>query len=504
MAKFKTSAPDQGQLVPMYLGEWIPANHLIYLVSDIVDQLDLSAMTSRYSNRGEEAYHPALLLKILFYGYATGIFTSRKLREALDEHIPLRWLSGGLRPDYRTISDFRKNNLSLLPGFFAQIVQVARDLGYASLGHVSVDGSKIKANASKHKAMSRDRMKDEILRLEQEIAQRLAAIQSEDEQEDSLFRETSQIAQEYWIEDRKKRLSKIKDALAQLELRSPQAASKEPGKEQINFTDSDSRIMDTKTQGVIQAYNPQIAVDADYGLIVGIQMSHCTNDQQQFAGVLQSIQQTTGQVPEKVTADAGYFSTANIQVAQDQQVDAYIAATREAKQSQHLFDKANFTYQPESDTYLCPAGKIVSLKYNYKYKDNANETDKPTSWVYECQECLGCPFQKECTKAKNGKRTVTRKEADPLLETMRTKVRSDEGKAIYRRRKGIVEPAWGQIKQCQGFRQFHLRGDNKTEGEFTLVSIAYNIRKLHSAKYPKPSTLYKREKSAQKRKAAGE
>ncbi len=149
MAKFKSHTRDQGRLIPMYLSEWIPENHLVYLVNDIVDQLNLSTITSRYSNRGEEAYHPALMLKILFYGYATGIFTSRKLREAMDDNIPFRWLSGGLKPDHRTISDFRKNNLPVLPGLFRQIIQIARDLGYISLGHVSIDGSKIKANASK-------------------------------------------------------------------------------------------------------------------------------------------------------------------------------------------------------------------------------------------------------------------------------------------------------------------------------------------------------------------
>jgi len=495
MAKFKSGTFEQGQLIPMYLGEWIPENHLVYLVKDIVDQLNLSAITSKYSERGEEAYHPALLLRILFYGYAIGIFTSRKLREALEENLPLRWLSGGLLPDHRTISDFRKNNLELLPGLFVQIVQIARDLGYASLGHVSIDGSKVKANASKHKAMSRERMKQEIARLEKEISEILAKAQSDDENEKSsvLFPEpVSEV-----IEDRTKRLQKIKDALEQLESRKPEEESKTPEKDQINFTDEDSRIMDTKTQGVIQGYNPQIAVDAEYGIIVGIKMSNCSSDQKQFAGVLESIEQTTGQLPEKVTADAGYFSADNIQTAEDLQVDAYIAATRESKQSKNQYDKTNFTYQPETDTYLCPAGKILLLKQSR----NETNPDKPNR-IYECQECHECPYQKDCTKSKSGKRTVTRTEADPIRETMRTKVQSDEGKEIYRRRKGIVEPAWGEIKACQGFRHFHLRGEEKTDGEFTLVSIAYNLRKIHSAKYPKPSTLYKREKYAQKRKIA--
>lgn len=307
MAKFKPYSTEQGELVPAYLSEWIPEDHLARLVSDIVDQLDLSSITSRYSNRGEEAYHPAMLLKLWFYGYATGVFTSRKIRTAIDENIPFRWLCGGHKPDFRTISDFRKDHIKLLPGLFKQVVQIVMNLGYISLGHVSIDGSKLKAHASKHKAMSRERMKQEIQRLENEIRQALQQAQQADEQEEgqlSLFPESVDTE----VQDRQVRLTKIKEALKQLEERKPEAESKTPEKDQMNFTDPESRIMDTKTQGVIQGYNPQIGVDANHHMIVGIQMSNSTSDQKQFEGVLDSIQENTGHMPEKASADAGYFS----------------------------------------------------------------------------------------------------------------------------------------------------------------------------------------------------
>lgn len=498
MAKFKSSNPEQGQMIPTYLSDWIPEHHLVYIVSDIVDQLDLSVLTSQYTEQGEEAYHPALLLKILFYGYATGVFSSRKLREALDDNVPFRWLSGGLRPDHRTISDFRKNNLKTLARLFTQIVQIGQQLGYVSLGHVSIDGSKIKANASKHKAMSRERMKQEIVRLEQEIRETLEKAQAQEKQGDEepslLFPTATQEA----VWERSSRLQTIQAALKQLGEQKPEKNSKMPAKDQINFTDADSRIMDTKTQGVIQGYNPQIAVEQTHGIIIGLQMSHSSSDQKQFAGVLRSIKETTGQLPEIVTADAGYFSAENIQTAETHQVDAYIAASREAKEGKNPYDKTNFTYEPETDTYRCPAGKTVPLQH-VQYADNP---EKPTKWIYECQECLGCDFRENCVKSKTGKRTISRTEADPIRESMRTKVQSVAGKKVYRLRKGIVEPVWGQIKACQGFRQFLLRGEEKVGGEFTLVCIAHNLRKIHSASYPKPSTLYKRKKSAQKRKSA--
>lgn len=496
MAKFKTYSIEQGELVPIYLGDWIPEDHLVRVVSDIVDQLDLTVITAKYSVRGEEAFHPALLLKVLFYGYATGVFSSRKLRKALFEILPFRWLCGsGDKPDHRTISDFRKDNLTVLPGMFRQIVQIASELGYVSLGHVSIDGSKMKADASKHKAMSRERMKQEIEKMEQEIAATLQQAQEEDRDEEE-HPDQCPPSVNRQLNDRQQRLEKIKDALRQLEERQPAKDSRHPEKDQINFTDPDSRIMETKTQGVIQGYNPQIAVEEDHHLIVGLAMSSSASDQKQFEGVLASVEAYTGSMPETVTADAGYFSAENIGTAESAAVDAYIAAKREGKQAKNPYDKTNFTYHPENDTYTCPASQSLALKQTQHEKD----PDQVTKWVYESQACSGCPFQSECVKAKSGQRTITRSEADPVREAMRTKVQSDEGKAIYRKRKGIVEPAWGEMKEVQGFRQFSLRGKAKVEGEFILLALSYNLRKIHAAKYPKQATLYKRERAAQKEK----
>ena len=491
MSKFRPYAFEQGELLPTFLGDWIPENHLVRTVSDVVEQLDLSELLVRYTERGEEAYHPRMLLKILFYGVTTGVFSSRELQYKIHYDICFRWLCGvGDQPNFRTISDFRKNNLDLLPGTFRSIVEVAMKLGYVTLGHVSVDGSKMKANASKHKAMSRERMKQELERIESEFGEALQAAQVADEKEGEVAPhpedELVYVTHRY---------EKIKAALAELEARKPGDGTAASKKDQINFTDSDSRIMDTKNQGVIQGYNPQIAVDSDNGFIVGVAMSNSPNDQKQLDAVLDSVQANTHRNPDKITADAGYFSAANIGSCQSRKIDAYIAATREGKQTGNSFDKRDFTYQPENDVYICPAGKELTLKQT----QNAQNPEKTTKWVYVCQACPECPFQKECAKAKSGLRTITRSEDDPVREAMRTKVQSEQGKEIYRMRKEIVEPVWGQVKQVQGFRQFLLRGAEKVAGEFLLVAIGHNIRKLYSMRYPKPDTLYRRERSAQKR-----
>ncbi|MCY0894728.1 MAG: IS1182 family transposase [Alicyclobacillaceae bacterium] len=494
MAKFKPYLFGQAELLPASLDEWIPTDDLVRTVSDIVEELDLSELIARYSERGEEAYHPRMMVKILFYGVATGVFSSRELQRKIHFDICFRWLCGiGDKPDFRTISDFRKNNLDVLPKLFRDIVEIAGRLGYVSLRHVSIDGSKIKANASKHKAMSRERMKQELARIEKEIGQALEAAQVEDESHNvtvPLF-ELQGAPTENLIDRR----DKIKAALAELEERKPDDESEDCKKDQISFTDPDSRIMNTKNQGVIQAYNPQIAVDADNGFIVGVSMSNSSSDQQQFDAVLDSIQENTGRMPQKVTADAGYFSAANIKSCQSRKVDGYIAASREGRQVGNSFDKQNFTYDPQEDVYVCPAGKMLTLKQTQHAKD----PHKSTKWVYECQACPECPFQKECARAKSGLRTITRTEADPVREAMRTKVQSEEGKAIYRQRKMIVEPVWGEVKQVQGFRQFNLRGKEKVHGEFLLVAIGHNLRKLHAMSHPKPDTRYRRERSAQKR-----
>ena len=494
LAKFKPYLFEQGELAPPFLSDWIPEDHLVRTISEVVDELDMTNFLQRYSERGEEAYHPRLLVKVLFYGYATGVLSSRELQHKTHFDICFRWLCGaGEKPNFRTISDFRKTHLDLLPGLFGKLIQVIRDLGYASLGHVSVDGSKIKANASKHKAMSRERMEQELQQIELKIGTTLQQVQVADEQESS----NPPLPHEEQVRILNRR-EKIKSALKELEARKPVDSKGASGKDQINFTDSDSRIMDTKNQGVIQAYNPQIAVDEDHGFIVGITMSNSSSDQKQLDAVITSVENNSGQVPEKITADAGYFSASNIKTCESRQIDAYIAATREGKQAGNSFDKHNFRYQLEDDVYVCPAGKVLHLKHTQHAHDDA----KPTKWVYECQECAQCPFQKECAKGKSGKRTVTRSEEDPIREAMRTKVQSDEGHEIYRLRKSIVEPAWGEIKQVQGFREFSLRGLKKVEGEFTLVAIAYNLRKLHAMRYPKPDTLYRREKSARKQNKA--
>ncbi len=494
MAEFKPYAQEQGMLFPPHLGDLIPENHLVRVVNEIVEQLDLREITQKYPYRGAEGYHPRMLVKILFYGYATGIFSSRKIAAYLGTDITFMWLAAMQRPDFRTISDFRKNHRPIIEDLFIQIVKIGMHMGLVNLGHVSLDGSKINADASKHKAMSRVRLKQEIPKLQKEIEALLDKAEQADQEEDKDNQDPhdGNILPEE-LSCKQKRLAKLQQALEELNERQPEQDAKnqeEADKQQINFTDSESRIMVTRHHGVQQAYNPQIAVDKENGLIVGAVLTNSPVDKEQLIPTLKHLEEVTGKLPEQLTADAGYFSADNIRFCNDQNIDAYIASTKEGKQDGNSFDKTNFNYDPEKDIYTCPEGKELQLKTKTTTKKGK------THWVYQGIDCPSCPFQSQCVKAKSGIRQVTRTEDDPIREAMRTKVQSAAGQEVYQKRKGIVEPVWGQIKAIQGFRQFSFRGIDANKAEMFLVAIGHNLRKIFFSTLPKKKGKTPRDKSA--------
>lgn len=475
MAEFKPYNQEQGMLFPPHLSDLIPENHLVRVVNEIVEQLDLTEISNKYVYQGAEAYHPRMLVKLLFYGYSTGIFSSRKIAALLETDITFMWLAAMQHPDFRTISDFRKAHKPVLEDLFIQIVVFAMHMGFVSLGHVSLDGSKINANASKHKAMSRSRLKQEIPKLEKEIKELLNKAEQTDDEEEKSNQDShdgNRLPDE--LASKQQRLAKIQQALKDLNERQPEENARkkeEAEKQQINFTDKDSRIMVTRHHGVQQAYNPQIAVDEKNGIIVSAVMTNSADDKGQLISTVNHIKKVTGEFPEQLTADAGYFTAENIKYCNKEKIDAYIAPTKEGKKDGNSYDKTNFNYDIEKDIYICPQGKELTYwkiggSHGMKYR------------IYKGVNCLDCPVQSKCVTSKTGIRTLNRSEDDPIREAMRTKVHSDKGKQVYRKRKGVVEPVWGQIKAIQGFRQFSFRGLESNQAEFFLVAIGHNLRKI--------------------------
>jgi transposase len=425
MAKtYRPYVPEQDLLLPPSLREWLPEDHLALFVSDLIDQLDLSAITTRYDDeeRGYPPYHPVMLTKVLVYAYCVGVFSSRKIQRRLVEDVAFRVLAAGNHPDFRTIADFRKTHLIALRGFFEQVLRLARELGAPRVGRVALDGSKIKANASKHKAMSYGRMREKQRQLRDEVTDLLAQAEAADAAEDAEYgpdRRGDELPAE--LQRRESRLKRIREAKRALEARAkeeatakgePAESAKPDPKAQYNFTDPESRIM-KGPDGFVQAYNVQVAVD-ERQLIVGHAVTQETNDKKQLMPMITTIAQQSGEMPSQLLADAGYCSDVNLAAIGATDIDAYIS-TRKQKHGE----------RPGP----CPRG----------------------------------PLPKTAT----------------IVDRMSRKLHTKTGAAVYAARKGIVEPVIGQIKQARGFRQFLLRGFEKVQGEWSLVCTTHNILKLY-------------------------
>jgi transposase len=444
MAKvYRAYFPEQDFLLPPSLREWLREDHLAYFVSDLIDELDLSQIEQHYEReeRGYPPYHPRMMTKVLVYGYCVGVFSSRRLEKRLVEDIAFRVLAAGNEPDFRTISEFRRIHLKALEGLFVQVLQLALKLGAMKLGRVAIDGTKIKANASKHKAMSYERMLRDEHRLREEVKGLLAEAEQTDAAEDKRYGRTKrgdELPAE--LACRAERLQRIAEARRALEERARVEAEQKqkdkdsdnnkPGrgstgkrrshvqpqpKAQHNFTDPESRIM-KGPDGFVQAYNAQAAVEPALQLIVGQAVTQQANDKQQLIPMIEQVREQAGQKVREALADSGYCSEENLHQAAKKKVDLYVAT---GKQKHHQA-------APQS-----PRGRIP----------------------------------KSAT----------------LVERMKRKLTTKAGHAIYARRKTIVEPVFGQIKQAQGFSRFLLRGVEKVSSEWALICTTHNVLKLYRA-----------------------
>ena len=431
---YRAYLPEQDLLLPPSLRDWLPEGHLAYFVADVVDQLDLSAIHAVYEKemRGQPPYDPRMMTKVLIYGYCVGVFSSRRIQKRLQEDIGFKVLAAGNEPDFRTISDFRKIHLEVLRGLFEQVLEMALESGAVKLGRVSLDGTKVKANASKHKAMSYGRMKEKQRQLQEEVKQLLAQAEAADEEEDRRYgnQRGDELPEE--LQRRETRLAKIQQAKKVIEQRAREKAAAEgksaaqvkqakpDDKDQYNFTDPESRIM-KGADGFVQGYNAQAAVEPEMGLIVGQLVTQAANDKEQLKPMVAAIEAQSGHRPEAILADSGYCSEENLKHLEsadepEKKIEGYIAT---GKQKHGDYRQA------------CPRG----------------------------------PLPKGATR----------------VDRMRRKLQTKMGKAVYAARKCVVEPVFGQIKQAQGFRQFVLRGIHKVKGEWALVCLSHNIRRLHAA-----------------------
>lgn len=450
---------DQRLLLPPDMRAWLPEGHLALFVLDVVSELDLSAITRVYDakdTRGRAGYHPVMMVALLVYAYCVGKPSSRRIERATHEDVAFRVLAGDQHPDHDCIADFRKRHLDALAGLFLQVLRLCQKAGLVKLGHIAIDGTKVKANASKHKAMSYDRMGETEKKLEEEIRQLLAEAERIDAEEDAqlgLGKRGDELPAE--LKRREDRLRKIRAAKAELEAEAkarakakaaeakqtiqereraevetgtksagptpkipdPESAVPEP-KAQRNFTDPESRIMpDGANKGAfLQGYNVQIAVDDEAQIIVAARVTQAPNDVQQLAPMADAIVENVGQLATTTSADAGYFSARNVEAPA-------LAAT-------------NLLVPPD------------------RQKHGTQASAEPSS------------------------------EGATAAQRMRHKLSSNEARELYKQRKAIVEPVFGQIKEARGLRRFLLRGLRTVRAEFDFIALTHNLLKLFRYRTP--------------------
>jgi transposase len=432
---------DQTQLLPPSVQDFVPEDHLSRFILALVrESLDLSGITASYaSGLGQPPFDPRMMTALLLNAYASGVYSSRRIAKAARERADFMMIVALDPPDFRTISDFRKRHLQALAGLFVQVLRLAEKAGLAKLGHVALDGTKIKANASKHKAMSYARMQKREAELQAEVNRWLKAAEAADADEDAVHGDKRGDEMPAWVADKEKRLAKIREAMAALEADAKAAAEdkrrieaekekqreaenrkktgrKTPartdapdGKAQRNFTDPESRVLLTR-DGFIQGYNAQAAVDGAHQIIVAHVLTQSASDHHQLVPLIDGIEANLGRKPKEASADSGYLSEANLQSLADRGIAGYVAMGR----AQH-----------------------------------------PTR--------------------------QTRNVGGPLMQAMRRKLKRAGWRSRYRLRKQIVEPVFGQIKQARGFRQFLLRGLDAVAAEWALICTAHNLTKLANA-----------------------
>ena len=444
--KFQTINRETAYLLPPSLQDWLPEKHLARFVVDIVERLELSELESCYGGGGKQPYHPAILLALLFYGYATGVFSSRKLEQSTYDSVAFRFITGDTHPDHDTIATFRKRFLGELEGLFVQLLVMAKLMGIFKLGNVSLDGTKVKANASKHKAMSwgyANQLEEQLRREVQELLRQAEQADAEEEPEidipDELARREDRLAaiekakaeierraQERFEAEQAEYEEKLKKRKEQEEKTGQKARGRTPkppqagprDKDQVNFTDEASRIMPS-SEGFVQAYNAQAAVDIDTHLIVENHITQQPNDKQEIEPTLKQLNEVEDSLgkPEGLLADTGYFSEGNVKRCEANEITPYISDCRERH---HLPWDERFKSPPP-----CP-----------------EDVDAVTAMAHS--------------------------------------LRTPAGKSVYAKRKYTVETVFGIIKEVLGFRQFHLRGLDSAQGEWNLVCMAWNLKRMYA------------------------
>lgn len=478
---FIQSYKGQTWLLPPSIEDMIPEDHICFLVEGLVESLDYREFDIKYSGAGHPAYHPRILLKLLIMGVLDKVRSSRMLARSARENIVYIYLSEKLTPDFRTISDFRKNNPELVKEVFKHTVGFAKQEGLLDLSHLATDGSKVKANASNRRVMTKEEL-EVLLKFVEEELQEWA---KQDTIEDNKFakmrgfdqlpkhsRKTIQKAALYYIKRQKEKGESFKADITET-LQKAQEEIESEGLKKVNTTDTDSRFMKNKSGRIEFSYNPQVTVDKA-GFILANDVCQDAADYGQLQPQVLETKDNIGELSEKTawSFDAGYFEGSNINFLSENKIDGYIPGNNN-KKSTNPYDKKNFLYDEARNEYVCPENKrliYIGMQFDKQKQKEVR--------VYKGQVCSECIKQQDCTKRKSGIRLIKMFPYEAERNIMAAKMKTPQAKEIYRLRQQIVEPVIGDIKENKGLRGFLTRGIRAVRGEFNIACAAVNIKRI--------------------------
>ena len=468
MQKFKPINNDQIFLLPPSINEFIDDNHLAKLVSEVVDNLDTKAIESKYSELGQKSYHPKLLLKILFYGYAIGIRSGRKIAAACDSDLAFMYLSCMYHPDFRTINDFRKNNIEAVEQLLVEVLKICYSLNMVNIGTLIIDSTKLRANASSRRTKTHQQYQTWLTELEQQVKGVLKEADIADEQEDAAYGESKRGDElPSSINSKEKLKNKIKEVM-----------SKMNEEEKKNLTDNDAKMIMNK--GSLSAsYNCQASVTTN-GIIVSAYATNAASDKEHLLPVIEQAQTNTSQKVVNILADSGYASYDNYELLNnlgktilvpDQEIN------REATTAMNNpFHRTHFIYDNTKDEYTCPANKPLTL-YDAHY---VHMSYKQKGKVYRGIECSSCISKSQCTKG--AARQLIIEDRMPLRDTIRKLLDSTDGRALYKLRQQTIEPIFGNLKHNLKYTMMHLRTLKKVNAEWLLICLTHNIKQIWKTK----------------------
>jgi transposase len=468
--KFKPENKEQLYLLPPSINEFVSERHLVRLIESIVNEIDCSTIEEKYSEAGQKSYSPTLMLKLWIYSYCIGIYSGRKIAAKCETDTAYMFLACRYQPDFRTINDFRKDNINYFNDLFVTVLEVCRELGMATVGTIAVDGTKIRANASVSRSKDKEGYEKWKANIEKTIESLHAKADEIQTEENKIFGKKRGDELEKKIASKTTLKHKIEKILRKYE------EEKIDAKKKINLTDEDAKLI--KSKGRIETnYNCQGGASMD-GVLAGQYVTTSASDKEELLPMVEQIEINTLEKPINVLADSGYASYDSYEKIEQQNIVAYMPDqeyenSKKSANNIDIYHRSNFKYNKEKDCYTCPQGKALNFS-----RIDIDEKAKQKSTVYTCKDCTKCEFKEQCTKGKY--RSIYKEHREHLRQQARDRLDTTQGKEIYQKRMHTIEPIWGDIKFNRNFKMFSLRGKEKVTGEFSLVSSANNILKIYN------------------------